>query len=207
MKKTRKKLARAAAVGGTLLAGSPALSDTPPSFTQSTTGEPGQTQPSHVPAEHSPLTKDELKVLNELHYRNRAEVEMAGVADANAGDANVKQFGNLTVTDHERLEERVTNLARKHGATLSTEMVQMTPTMEGLRKVKGPEFDRSFMTAMLAAHDQAIRQFTTALGVVKATDLQQLVNDTLAVLKMHRNIAEGWVNTHKAQARTSPPTR
>ena len=86
-----------------------------------------------------------------------AEVELGKLATEKGARAEVKQFGQMMVTDHSRSGDEMRKLASQHNLTpalmLSDDHAKLK---ERLTALSGTEFDREYMKAMVDGHEQVV---------------------------------------------------
>jgi putative membrane protein len=78
-------------------------------------------------------------------------------------------------------------------------MQEHKATLEKLRGLKGPEFDREFANVMVKDHQKAIEKLTTARTRVSGdSELTAFIDKQLPVLKQHLSMAEKLQSGSKA---------
>ena len=89
-----------------------------------------------------------------------AEVELGNLAQQNAQNDEVKQFGARMVQDHTAANQQLMPIRpprtsrRPRSSTRSTE-----GRMDKLSKMRGAEFDRAYMREMVEDHDKDVKKF------------------------------------------------
>ena len=109
------------------------------------------------------------------------EVEVGKLAQSRAADSNVKAFAERMVKDHGKANDELMTLAKSKGVSLPPPATTTTdasrkpdrsapgagePEARGtsgsggpLAALKGAEFDRAYMTQMVADHEKAVQLF------------------------------------------------
>ena len=86
-----------------------------------------------------------------------AEVELAKLAQQHAANNDVKQFAQMMMRDHTKAGDELKQVAQKHSiaatAALTDEQRDLVQKLSGLR---GAEFDREYMDAMVSSHQDVI---------------------------------------------------
>lgn len=119
-----------------------------------------------------------------------AEVEHGRTATQNASSAEVKQFGQRMVDDHSKANEELKGLASKKQVMLAAELDQKHRAMqEKLSKLKGAEFDRTYMSHMVMAHQEAVKLFQTEAKSGQDPDTKTWAEKTLPTLQEHLKLA------------------
>ena len=95
-----------------------------------------------------------------------AEVELGKLASERTMDADVKAFAQMMVRDHSRANDELSKIASQLNIQVPTELDPMHRELaERLSKVKGAEFDREYMAAMVKGHEDVaglLRSFTSS---------------------------------------------
>ena len=84
---------------------------------------------------------------------SHAEVELGKLASERAQSQDVKQFAQMMVRDHTRSGNELAQAVRQHNVDTSKEMDQKhQQLMTKLRGLRGAEFDREYIKAMVDGH-------------------------------------------------------
>jgi putative membrane protein len=84
-----------------------------------------------------------------------AEVELGKLAAERAQNPEVKQFAQRMVRDHTRSGEELKKAVSTHDVQLVGELPdESEELLEKLRSLKGAEFDREYMSAMVEGHEE-----------------------------------------------------
>ncbi len=84
---------------------------------------------------------------------SHAEVELGKLASERAQSQDVKQFAQMMIRDHTRSGNELEQAVRQHDVTTSKEMDQKhQQLLTKLRALRGAEFDREYMKAMVDGH-------------------------------------------------------
>ncbi len=133
------------------------------------------------------LSDSDIAVVTELHHANQSEVDMGKFALSH-GTKAVKDYATMMVKDHSANDAKLVALAKKHGIAKipappadKSEMDDMTK----LKAMKGSDFDRAYVDAMVADHEKDITTVADAINSVSDTDLRDHLVDTKPVLEHH----------------------
>jgi len=86
-----------------------------------------------------------------------AEVELGRMAQQRAADAEVKQFAEMMVRDHTQSGDMLRQLARQHAIeTPAPTENEHRDAMNRLTNLKGADFDREYMQAMIDSHEDMV---------------------------------------------------
>lgn len=141
---------------------------------------------------YPPAISDEDRAfMTEAATGGMAEVEMGRLAATKATSAAVKRFGRRMVTDHSKANAELKRLAKQKGVTLPTDLTpEQKADRDKLSNLSGAEFDREYMTMMVADHDKNVSAFEAKTGNAADSDLKRFVVKTLPTLNMHQRMAK-----------------
>lgn len=117
---------------------------------------------------------------------NITEVELGKLAIKNGKDKKVKNFGVMMVKDHGKANAKLMILSKAKNLNLST-----IPDSSGrkliveLSKKTGNEFDKAYITIMIADHQEGVKKFADASSRLQDPDLKNYAIKTLPVLQKH----------------------
>jgi putative membrane protein len=123
---------------------------------------------------------------------NRAEIELAKMAEERATNAQVKDFARMLVRDHTKALADLREAAAAANVQLSTsseENRDQKNLQEDLAKLTGHEFDRKYIDEMIGKHEK------TANAIEKKVDsespqIRQWATETLPVVRKHLDQAK-----------------
>ncbi len=148
------------------------------------------------------LSDSDISVVSELHHANQAEVDLGNYALSH-GTKTVKDYATMIVKDHSANDAKLIAMAKKHGVTTipappmdKDEMADMTK----LKAMKGTDFDRAYIDAMVADHEKDIKKVTDAIGTVADPDLKAHLTATKPVLEHHLDNAKS-LQKNESQAK------
>jgi putative membrane protein len=109
---------------------------------------------------------DAREFVTRMSVAGLAEVELGKLASERTMDADVKAFAQMMVRDHSRANDELSKIASQLNIQVPTELDPMHRELaERLSKVKGAEFDREYMAAMVKGHEDVaglLRSFTSS---------------------------------------------
>jgi putative membrane protein len=109
---------------------------------------------------------DSREFVNRMGVAGLAEVELGKLASERAMDADVKAFAQTMVRDHSRANDELSKIAWQLNFQMPTQLDPMHRELaDRLSKLKGAEFDREYMAAMVKRHEDVaglLRSFTSA---------------------------------------------
>jgi predicted outer membrane protein len=103
--------------------------------------------------------------VNEMAVAGLAEVQLGKMATERAPSPDVKLFGQMMVNDHSRANTELTRIATQFGITPPRELdAKHKELADKLSKLKGPEFDREYMNAMVDGHEEVAKKLRAKAG-------------------------------------------
>jgi putative membrane protein len=126
--------------------------------TSGQTGTSGQTETSTTrttESQSSSAASDARTFINDMAIAGMAEVELGKLASERGMNAEVKQFGQTMVKDHTQANSELTRIASEMKVQPPKELDQRHRQLrDRLSKLRGAEFDREYMMAMVEAHEE-----------------------------------------------------
>ncbi|HET9241283.1 MAG TPA: DUF4142 domain-containing protein [Oligoflexus sp.] len=144
-------------------------------------------------------TETTSTILKKLHVINRAEIEAGSIALQRGLSAAARDFGQHLISDHERMDREITQVARNFNVDLRDELSEesvrhlrekLEDVASNLREADPKEFDRIFGDSMYKAHKEAIAMTQNAEDDVSSDEVGQLLRSTVAALQHHVQLAE-----------------
>jgi putative membrane protein len=124
------------------------------------------------------------------------EVELGKLAQQNASNPAVKDFGTHMVDDHSKANDELAGIVKAKGVTPPADLDALhKQAVERLRAMKGDQFDKAFMSQMLTDHKKTIALFQKASTTAKDSDIKAFATKTLPTLHTHLQMAQ---QTNKA---------
>lgn len=120
-----------------------------------------------------------------------AEVAMGEMAAKKATNADVKAFALQMVKDHSKANMELMNLAAKLGVSLPKRTDAKAANMAKMMKLKGADFDKAYVSAMVDDHKQTIAAFEQEAKGGKDTQVKAWASATLPTLKHHLEMIQG----------------
>jgi len=151
-------------------------------------------EPAKAPSDKGDtvVTGGDLAFLNDAAPGGMAEVELGRLAVKQAASKEVKQFAELMIADHSKAGDELKQLAQQKKVMLPQELNPThKETMAKLSQLRGAEFDREYVKAMVADHMKDVTAFeSVAKGAVDA-DVKAYATKTLPTLKEHLQMIRG----------------
>lgn len=126
------------------------------------------------------------RFMTEAAKGGMAEVELSRLATTKSQNAEVKKYSNQMIQDHTNANAELKQLAAKKGVTLPTELDKDHKDIkEKLTSVSGAEFDKDYVTAMVADHEKSVSLFKAQADGGTDADAKAFAAKTLPKLQMH----------------------
>jgi len=167
------------------LMGQPALAQS-----QDKTQPPKQEQTSTGGAEQK-LAQEDMEFAKKAAGDGMAEVKLGELAQKQADNDQVKQFGQRMVDDHGKANDQLKSIAEKKGVELPQDLpAEAQKAYDELKSKSGQEFDQAYTDMMVEDHHKAIDLFQQEAKSGKDADLQKFAEETLPTLQEHLDLAE-----------------
>ena len=136
-------------------------------------------------------TKEEF--LAHLQHVNDMEIQAGQLAQKNATNPKVKQYGVTLVTDHKKAQTKIKPMMTAAPATMSPEHQKMMEPkmakMNEMKALKGVEFERQFLTQMVADHKETIEVMKSFKEKTDDAKVKSLITELLPTIEMHHKTA------------------
>ena len=143
-----------------------------------------------TPAAHA-ASDGGKEFLNHAIQGDIAEIQLGKLAQTNASDSGVKDFGKTLVDDHTAAQQKAESVAQAKGITPPTEPPKdAQKEYDNLSKVSGRQFDKEFVDYMVKDHKKDIKAFQTEAKRNRDGEVAQLAQNDLPDLQKHLSMAE-----------------
>lgn len=121
-----------------------------------------------------------------------AEIEGSQLALEKTEDADVSEFAQMMITDHQKMADEASGLARDKGMSPPDGPSVMQRTeITALKALTGGAFDAMYVNRIgVAAHESTIEMFEQASQDVQDPDIRAMITDTLPKLREHLTMAQ-----------------
>ena len=139
----------------------------------------------------SPVDKDDADFAVKAANGGMAEVAMGQLAQTNASNQAVKDFGSMMVKDHGEAGDHLKQIAGQKNITLPAAIGDKEQKrLEDLQKKTGKDFDKAYVNQMIDDHKADIKEFKKAADNCKDPDLKAFATNTLPTLQKHLDAIE-----------------
>lgn len=117
---------------------------------------------------------------------NLAEIQMGKLAVKNGRSKKVKNYGLMMIKDHGNANMELMALSKSKNLNLpQTPDTSSEKMIAELAKKTGDDFDKAYISSMIADHQEDVNKFTGATKQIQDPDLQKYAITMLPVLKKH----------------------
>lgn len=129
------------------------------------------------------------------------EIEAGQMAADQAGSDEVRQFGQMLVTDHGNASKELMGIAQaaQLNATPPAMDQRHQVILDSLKDAKGPGFDSAFAQSQVAAHQEGIALFKAYAENGDNDQLKAFARKGLPVLQKHLEVAQKLAGMPPAQ--------
>jgi putative membrane protein len=129
--------------------------------------------------------------VQEAASAGKMEVELGKYASQHAASPDVKKFGQRMVTDHSKANAELAQVAKRESIQLPGETnSKHAETVQRLTALKGAEFDRAYMQAMVEDHEEDVAKFRDVASSAESKQVQSFAKKTLPTLEQHLKMAK-----------------
>ena len=147
--------------------------------------------------------------IREAAGMNMLEVRLGTMATQRASNSSVKQFAQQMVASHSSMRQQWASLASQNGlpTTVALSSIQQQRA-DQLSKLSGADFDRAYMNAMVADHDQGASTLQRIAAAARSAEVKRLAANGVATTQQHLSRARqvaSQVDATTAVATNAPP--
>jgi len=137
------------------------------------------------------LSQHDQNFIDRAWNINTTEIRLGDIAQQRPTNADVKAFGKRMVTDHTKLNQELTSLAKEHGAVLPQALNQKHQELiDKLSKLSGSDFDKQYMTAMIEGHQNAVAAFEKESKNAAQSAVDKWAGQATPTLNEHLQLAQ-----------------
>ena len=154
------------------------------------------------------LAAQDLQFAEEATIGGLKEVTLGELAQQQAKDEQVVQFGQRMVQDHGQANEKLMAIAEQKGIELPQELPEdAQETYQELQQLSGAEFDQAYMDEMVTDHEEDVELFEEQAESGEDPDLRAFAEETLPILREHLQMAEEIQSELSAEVEGTDPER
>jgi len=149
--------------------------------------------------ESVPLDSGSVMFVTKAASGGMMEVQLGQIAQEQAQNQRVKDFGAMMVRDHGKANDELKSIASSKNVTLSDSLMPMHMRhVADMRKKKGVSFDKAYMSMMVDDHQKDIQDYEKASNSLSDGEIKAFATRTLPTLKAHLDSANS-INKSKKQ--------
>ncbi|SMF87385.1 putative membrane protein [Azospirillum oryzae] len=146
--------------------------------------------PTAKVTEKGQVAQQDMTFANKAAISDMFEIQAGKLAQDQAKDQKVKQFGSHMVSDHTKTSDAMKEMAQKKSMALPTKLdSEHQQKLDKLRGMKGEQFDSAYMQGQVDAHQTAVSLFREEAQNGKDADLKRFAEQTLPTLEQHLRMA------------------
>jgi len=150
---------------------------------------PMQRAPAGTPAGVNAAPLSDQDFVAAAAVADRFEIQGAKLALVRAGDAKLKEFARMMLTDHKAALQELEAAAKEAGVVMPTEPALDQSHATKIVALEGrtdpADFDRAYRTDQMQAHQQAVTLLETYQRTGAKNSLRVWAAKTLPVVKKH----------------------
>ncbi|HEY4240859.1 MAG TPA: DUF4142 domain-containing protein [Kofleriaceae bacterium] len=145
--------------------------------------------PPLVASAAPPLAQKDVQVVAHQHAVNQMEIGMGTMA-LKQGSVAIKAYATNLVNDHKAADAKVIAFAKAHAlAPIPEDPDASKDEMTKLAPLKGIDFDKEFVGAMIDGHTKEIARVDRDLAGVENADLAAMLRAVKPVMQKHADEA------------------
>ncbi len=150
------------------------------------------------------VEKVDEKFVTNAAKDGHAEVELAQLAQQQAGSSQVRAYAQRLAQDHQQADQQLKAIASQKGIQLPDEPNnKQKRDRDKLAKRQGAEFDKEYIDAVVKDHKKAIKEFDKEAKDGKDPDIKAFASQTAEKLREHLNQAQKLQTDLKNAPKTS----
>ena len=142
------------------------------------------------------LSKTDIQFMKMAAKANMTEAHLGQMAEKQATDQGVKDFGKKLSADHTTSYEQLTVLANKTGEPIP-KAIEHDQTIDRLATLKGKSFDRAFIQDEVQSHKAAVAAFKNEAEHGEDADVKAWANSMVPILEGHLQTVENLAKMEK----------
>lgn len=134
----------------------------------------------------TPLGKEDSMFVMEAAMGGMMEVQAGNLAQQQAMNQRVKDFGAMMVQDHSQANNELKSLASSKGLMIPDSLSSdKQKHVDAMKKMNGKSFDSHYISMMLDDHKKDVKKFQDESKNAKDADLRNWAAKTLPTLQKH----------------------
>jgi putative membrane protein len=116
-----------------------------------------------------------------------SEIRLGQLAQQQSGSSEIRDYGKMMVTDHQKANDELSNLIRERGyRDIPTQpAINARNDYDKLSRLNGKEFDKAFVKQVIKEHEQTVKLFKEQAENGKDEQVRNWARNTLPTLERH----------------------
>jgi len=132
------------------------------------------------------VNSDDAKFATAAANGGMAEVALGKLALTKTGNADIKDFASMMVTDHSKANDELMAIAKMKNITLPAEPDSAhIKKMDELSKKNGADFDKAYVSAMIDGHKKTLDLMNNEAKNGSDTTLKAFAAKTAPIVQSH----------------------
>lgn len=132
------------------------------------------------------VTAEDAKFATDAANGGLAEVALGKLAQTKATNPQVKNFADMMVTDHSKVNDELAAIAKAKNITLpAAPDADHQKKLDDLSKLSGKDFDKAYVDAMIDGHKKTLDLMNMAAKDCKDSELKAFAVKTAPVVQTH----------------------
>ena len=151
-----------------------------------------KTQQPASTMEKTTMNKDTSKVAQDSSFLDEASrggmmmVQLGKIAEKKAHYKMIKDFANMMIDDHSKINDELKSLALKHHLKLPDSLSKATEDkINDLKKLSGRRFEKQYVDMMAEDHQNDVAKFKDESQNAASSEVRQWAAKTLPTLQKH----------------------
>jgi len=150
--------------------------------------DPAQTKKDTVAS--TILSGASLNFLAGVANASQAEIKLGELAQQNAQNQRVKDFGAMMIRDHQQARQEVMTMTQGSNLVITDSLnAKAKKEYADLQSKKGAAFDKAYAQMMVKGHREVVNEFQKASKLPDAS-VKTFIDKTLPVIKVHLDSAQ-----------------
>ncbi len=138
------------------------------------------------------LAPDDKAFIERAAQVNLVEIELGNTAAKSSADPAIRKLGKHLAEQHTQAQQKLERLAASKGLILPEKPdAEHQKKIDSLKEQKGDAFNRAFINANIAGHEQALALFEGAAIRTRDGELRIWMAEMIPQLKRHLDAAKG----------------
>ncbi len=162
----------------------------------------------HTGSAQASLKEQDVQFLKQVAQSGMLETQASQLALQGAAEEDVKQYAQVMLTEHKKIDDDLQALARAHDLKLPTELEgKFRDTLADLQRERGAEFDRRYIyDVAIGAHEDAIELSKRIARETQMQDINTFAEKSVKVMQQHLDRAKNIAKNRKTDKATPSNT-